>query len=320
MDELQEKLPNRRLSAHDVYAKEVFGVTADGAIDVETGETAVLKKTDSLGLRIRSWITKFGAEENGIERIPADLRTNQSPRDLFTLFTSANMGTATLAFGTLGPALFDLGWWDSFLVLLFFNFIGSIPPALMATLGPRLGLRTMTVPRYSFGWWPAKAIALLNLLNQIGWAMVNTIAGADILYDVGQQKLPMSISVLIIGLVSLIVPLFGYKYVHLYERYSWAIMGVCLCIVAGFTAKHVVLAPMGTGAAETSDILSFGTAIIGFQISWAPVRYSRYQWQRVLLTLYPDCGRLWSLHARDHQTMEGLFLDLERTFLVSVSG
>jgi purine-cytosine permease-like protein len=101
--------------------------------------------------------------------------------------------------------------------------------------------------------------------------MVNTIAGANILYDVGNGHLPESVAVLIIGLVALIVGLFGYKIVHKYERYSWIVMLVCFCIVAGFGAKHFVNVPMGTGAAETSSVLSFGTAIIGFQISWAPI-------------------------------------------------
>lgn len=50
----------------------------------------------------------------------------------------------------------------------------------------------MVIPRYSFGWSPAEVIALINLLNQIGWAMVNAIAGAQFLYYVGNGKLPMS--------------------------------------------------------------------------------------------------------------------------------
>ena len=69
MDHLAEKggLPDRRRSSHDVFAKEVYGVTADGTADEESGETVVLNKADSIGLRLRSWINKFGAEENGIE-------------------------------------------------------------------------------------------------------------------------------------------------------------------------------------------------------------------------------------------------------------
>jgi purine-cytosine permease-like protein len=114
-------------------------------------------------------------------------------------------------------------------------------------------------------------MAILNITISIGWAMVNTIAGANILYDVGGGSLPESVAVLILGLVALIVGAFGYELVHKYERYSWIVMLVCFCIVAGFGAKHFVYVPMGTGAAEVSSVLSFGTTIIGFQISWSTI-------------------------------------------------
>ena len=57
-------------------------------------------------------------------------------------------GISLITPGTLGPSLFFLGWWDSFLTILFFNMIGMIPPAYMATFGPKMGLRAMTIPRY----------------------------------------------------------------------------------------------------------------------------------------------------------------------------
>jgi hypothetical protein len=135
------------LVVSDPLAKEVYGVT----LTEDNGYVATPSKIVIWSLKARSWIQKIGAEEGGIERIPEELRTNQHPFSLFTLWSSANVGTATMAFGTLGPGLFYLGWWDSFCCLLFFNAIGAVPPALMATLGPKLGLRTMTIQRFSFG-------------------------------------------------------------------------------------------------------------------------------------------------------------------------
>jgi purine-cytosine permease-like protein len=114
-------------------------------------------------------------------------------------------------------------------------------------------------------------MAILNIIISIGWAMVNTIAGANILYDVGDGNLPESVAVLILGLLALIIGAFGYNLVHKYERYSWIVMLICFCIVAGFGAKHFVNIPMGSGPAEISSVLSFGTTIISFQISWATI-------------------------------------------------
>jgi hypothetical protein len=89
-------------------------------IDHSSGDLTVLSKPSSFQ-KLRVWIRSAGAEEGGIERVPPEARTNQALRDLFTIFMSVNVGVPTLAFGTLGPSLFYLGWWDSFLCLLFFK-------------------------------------------------------------------------------------------------------------------------------------------------------------------------------------------------------
>ena len=141
---------NGNVVDRDPLAKEVYGIDVRDSPD-GSGELATPSRVAGWGLKIRRWINIIGAEERGIERVLEEQRTNQHPFSLFTLWSSANVGTATLAFGTIGPGLFFLGWWDSFLCLLFFNILGAIPPALMATLGPKLGLRTMTVQRFSFG-------------------------------------------------------------------------------------------------------------------------------------------------------------------------
>lgn len=138
-------------------------------VDYEVGDFDVTR--GSTKSKLQQWINRIGAEETGVERIPESMRTNQSPMDLFTIFFSANCCTATMALGYLGPTSYGLGLADSCLCVLFFNLVGAIFPAVVARWGPLLGMRTMIVPRYSFGWWPAKILALLNALNQIGWGM-----------------------------------------------------------------------------------------------------------------------------------------------------
>jgi NCS1 nucleoside transporter family len=249
------------------YESKDIPVSVEPEVERQAGET---HEKGFLGTT-RRWIRSIGAEEGGIERIPEHERTNQPPRDLFTVFFSANCCVPTLALGALGPLLFELGWWDSFCVVLFFNMIGATWPALAARFGPKLGLRTMIVPRYSFGWWPAKVLALLNILNQIGWGIVNGISGGSVLYDVGGGSLPLAVAVLLIGLVSIVVGLFGYRVVHTYERYSWIVVVICLIIVAGFGGPHFLNLPMGSGKPEISSVLSFGTTIIGYQVAWLPI-------------------------------------------------
>lgn len=233
--------------------------------DSELGQ--VYRKATLLD-KCREWIRKVGAEESGIERVPEDERTQQKPWSLMLLFFTGNFSTATLALGYLGPTVFGLGWWDSFLTILFFNLLGAVFPAMITPFGHRLGLRTLTVPRYSFGWYPAKILAVLNIITQIGWSIVNDLSGAEILLDVGSGKLPLAVCVLLIGLVAVVISIFGYKYIHVYEQYSWILMLICFAILAGFGAPHFLNVPMGSGSAEAASVLSFGTAIIGYEIAW----------------------------------------------------
>lgn len=225
----------------------------------------------SIWTRLRRWSAMIGAEEFGVERIVEEMRTDQHPHDYFTIFFAANCNAATLATGFLGTTTFGLGWWDSFLAIIFFNVLGGLFPAVVATLGPKLGLRTMISPRYSFGWWPAKILVLLNIINQIGWGVVNCISGAAVLSDVRNQGIPLVACIVIVGCLAIALGLFGYKVLHFYSRYSWMVMLVCFIITAGFGARHFVNIPMGSGKVEASNILSFSTSIIGFQAAWAPI-------------------------------------------------
>ncbi|CAH0046058.1 unnamed protein product [Clonostachys solani] len=218
----------------------------------------------------RQWIRGIGAEEYGIERVPESRRIKQSPWSLFIAFFSFNCCTTALALGYLGPTLFGLGWWDSFLCVLFFNLIGAVFPAIVSAFGHRTGLRTLILPRFSFGWWPTKVVVLLNIFTQMGWAIVNALSGGDILFVVGGGKLPKAVCVILIGAISIIIALFGYDYIHAYQRYAWLVMLCCFAILAGFGGSHFENIPMGSGTQETASVLAFGTAIIGCEVAWVP--------------------------------------------------
>lgn len=221
-------------------------------------------------LTVRKWIRFVRGEGVGIERIPEEMRTDQHPRELGSTFFAANCTTSTLALGFLGTTLFSLGWWDSFLTIIFFNLLGGSCAAIVASFGPKLGCRTMIIPRYSFGWWPAKILAFLCGVNQIGWGIVNTIAGAAVLYDAGRGQLPLTVAVLIVCLTAVIFAMLGYRVLHAWYKFAWILMFVCFIFLAGFGGRFFINLPMPSGPHEASDVLSFSTVLIGYQIAWLP--------------------------------------------------
>jgi len=77
--------------------------------------------------------------------------------------------------------------------------IGTLGPGLLVTLGAKSGLRCMTVARYAFGLYVGGLIAFVNVLTAIGFAMINTMAGAEAFYAVTNTKLPLAVCILILA-------------------------------------------------------------------------------------------------------------------------
>src|SRR5579875_3941815 len=104
-----------------------------------------------------------GIETRGIERVSPKERTHVRIFDNFTMWLSANLVISTVALGALAIPVFGLGFWDSIAAIIIFNVLGVLPVAFFSTLGPKLGLRQMTISRFSFGWVGAIIMALFNV-------------------------------------------------------------------------------------------------------------------------------------------------------------
>src|SRR5579871_556369 len=137
-----------------------------------------------------------GIETHGIERVSPSTRTHVRIFDNFTMWLSANLVISTVALGALAVPVFGLGFWDSILVIIVFNILGILPVAFFSTLGPKLGLRQMTISRFSFGWVGAIIMALFNVAACIGWSAVNVIVGAQLVTALSGGAFPLWASIL----------------------------------------------------------------------------------------------------------------------------
>ncbi|HYA99329.1 MAG TPA: cytosine permease, partial [Ktedonobacteraceae bacterium] len=121
-----------------------------------------------------------GLETHGIERVSPKTRTHVRIRDNFTMWLSANLVISTIALGAIANLAFGLGFWDGLAVIIIFNILGVLPVAFFSTLGPKLGLRQMTITRFAFGWVGGIIMALFNVAACIGWSTVNVIIGGQL--------------------------------------------------------------------------------------------------------------------------------------------
>ena len=87
--------------------------------------------------------------------------------------------------------------------------------------------------------------------------------------------------IIVIAAATFLVTIFGYKIVHMYERYSWIPSFIIFLIVLGefaHSGKFENL-PMGSGKAEAGAALSFAASVFGFATGWTSYAadYTVYQ-------------------------------------------
>src|SRR5713101_8403393 len=210
-----------------------------------------------------------GIETHGIERVSPKTRTHVRIRDNFTMWLSANLVISTLALGTLASFL-GLGFWDGLAVIIIFNALGVLPVAFFSTLGPKLGLRQMTISRFSFGWVGGIIMALFNVATTLGWSAVNVIVGAQFVVALSGGAIPLWVSIVAIAILTTLVSIYGYRYVHSYERYAWIPMAIMFAIILVLAAPHFRAIPaQNSGLAEVAAFITFGGAIYGFATGWS---------------------------------------------------
>ncbi|KAI4114865.1 MAG: hypothetical protein LQ345_004435, partial [Seirophora villosa] len=161
-----------------------------------------------------------GFEARGISRVLPHEReepTLAAMAQMAIMWYSANITLNNLAVGFLGPLLFELGFLDSALIVVFACFMGSIGTAYMAIWGPQSGNRTMVIARYFMGYWPAKLTTVLNLIIMVGYGTISCIIGGQVLSAVSGGTMSVVVGIVIIALICWAIAVFGMKPFHVYE-------------------------------------------------------------------------------------------------------
>ncbi|KAH8880087.1 purine-cytosine permease [Thozetella sp. PMI_491] len=249
-------------------------------------EENVVHKSDftagsSLYAKLQRFAGRFGVEQRGIERVPADERTDTGMAKTGTMWLSANMVVSTFAIGALAIPIFGLGFVDTALAIIFVNTFGILPVCFFSTFGPVFGLRQMVLSRFWFGYTGVKIIAIFNILACIGWSSVNVIVGAQLIHAVNSD-VPGWAGIIIIAISTLLICTFGYKIVHTYERWSWIPSFIIFLVVLGefaHSGQFNSMLPMASGPAEGGAVLSFAASIYGFATGWTSYAadYTVYQ-------------------------------------------
>lgn len=166
--------------------------------------------------------TLTGLETRGLERVPTTERLAASRRhylEMLLLWLSANMTIICTLAAVTGPVIFQLGFTDCVLCVVFGTLLGAMSTAYMSTWGAVSGARMMVVARFVMGWWPAKLCAVLNVVLMVGYVTLDNIVGGQVLSAVDGGGMSIAVGVVVVAVIVCVLAVFGLKIFNQYQRY-----------------------------------------------------------------------------------------------------
>ncbi|KAJ5131012.1 Permease cytosine/purine uracil thiamine allantoin [Penicillium bovifimosum] len=233
-----------------------------------------------LGSALRAFeqqLVEYNLEARGIERVASDERmkrlTWMSYLQVFLLWISINLAPNNITLGMLGPAVFGLNFKDSAVCAVLGALVGSVAASWMATWGPVSGIRTLAFGRYSMGWWPSKIIVLLNLVQMIGYGLIDCVVGGQILSAVSPSGMSVAVGIVIVAIISWAVATFGIQVFHYYERFAWVPQVIVVCILFGVSSVKFDLSTASEGDVRTvaGNRLSFFSICLSAGVTYTPL-------------------------------------------------
>ncbi|KAL4741294.1 permease for cytosine/purines, uracil, thiamine, allantoin-domain-containing protein [Aspergillus similis] len=228
--------------------------------------------------KVENRLVQYSLEARGIERVQEDERIPNiswvSYLQAFLLWMSVNLAANNITLGMLGPAVYGLSYLDSALCAVFGALLGSISSSWMATWGPISGIRTMAFGRYTMGWWPSKLIVILNLIQMIGYCLINCVVCGQILSAVSPNgNLSVAVGIVIIAVISWIIATFGIRVFHYYERFAFLPQVIVISILFGVSSSKVDLSTPSQGDTRTviGNRISFFSLCVSAAITYTPL-------------------------------------------------
>lgn len=132
-----------------------------------------------------------------------------------------------------------------------------------------------------------------------GFAVVNVVVVGQILSAVSNYKMTTAVGCIIIGVIGYVISVFGFALIHTYEKYSWIVTFIILCVLIGQVAPYVDASIPGadTGLAFTGSFLTFLAINFSSASGWCSIASDYYcnypantkSWKIFFLTFFGIC-------------------------------
>jgi NCS1 family nucleobase:cation symporter-1 len=232
-------------------------------------------------------------ENRHIDHIPAAARHGK-PWHQFVFWFGGNVNVFNVV---LGGVVIEIGltfWW-AITAIAVGTLIGALLIALHATQGPRLGVPQSIQSRGQFGFYGAAFMFPAVLLLNVGFIAAELVIQAQAMSGV-TAALSMPAWIVILAVPSVVIGVFGYRWIHRVMQATAVVVGVSLVVMFIQGLQHASLPGRETTLARPSaGLFLAGVALLVIDmLSFGPFvsDYTRY------LPARTNSGRLfWAIYS-----------------------
>ena len=167
-------------------------------------------------------------ENRHIDHIPAGAR-HGSPWQQFCFWFGGNVNVFNVVLGGVAVSIGLTFWW-ALIAITAGTLIGALLIALHATQGPRLGVPQSIQSRGQFGFYGAAFMFPAVLLLNVGFIAAELVIQAQAMTGVA-AALTMPQWILVLAVPSVVIGIFGYRWIHRVMQATAVVVGVSLVIM-----------------------------------------------------------------------------------------
>ncbi len=173
-------------------------------------------------------VVEHRLEVVGVNPIPNSARTMSSRKILiFWAMASASALTPLVGF-----ELYDMGIPFATIAIILALLIGIIPAGLVAEMGRQIPVPSLVVSRKTYGFMTSGAYSIVFTFLNIGFFGLNDTVGAAIISGLTHSNI--IIWYVVMGIIQVVLVLFGAKWLEYLFRYSAPVLIVSYIILAYF--------------------------------------------------------------------------------------
>jgi len=216
-------------------------------------------------------------ENRHIDHIPAGARHGK-PWHQFAFWFGGNVNVFNVVLGAVVVSIGLTFWW-ALIAIAAGTLTGALLIALHATQGPRLGVPQSIQSRGQFGFYGSAFMFPAVLLLNVGFIAAELVIQAQAMNGV-TAALTIPQWILLLAVPSVVIGIFGYRWIHRVMQATAVVVGVSLIIMLIQGLRHGALpAHQTTLVQPTAGLFLAGVALLVIDmLSFGPFvsDYTRY--------------------------------------------